>query len=81
MGYKIDVPKTTFYLWLEIPKRFKDCVEFANEMLEKSGIVVVPGTAFDKNALRHVRLSVVAKDEDLDEIIRRMREDGFEFEK
>ncbi len=81
LGYKIDVPKTTFYLWLEIPKRFKDCVEFANEMLEKSGIVVVPGTAFDKNALRHVRLSVVAKDEDLDEIIRRMREDGFEFEK
>ena len=27
---------------------------------EKSGIVIVPGTAFDKNAKRYCRLSVVA---------------------
>ena len=80
LGYSVEMPKTTFYLWLEIPKRFKDCVEFANELLEKSGVVVVPGTAFDKNATRFVRLSVVASDENLDEIIRRMREDGFSFE-
>ena len=80
LGYNIEMPKTTFYLWLEIPKRFKDCVEFANQMLEKSGIVIVPGTAFDKNATRYVRLSVVAADKDLDEIINRMKEDGFYFE-
>ena len=81
MGYDVKMPKATFYLWLEIPKRFKDCKEFAKDMLETSGIVIVPGTAFDKNATRYVRLSVVANDSDLDEIIRRMKEDGFYFEK
>ncbi len=80
LGYKVKMPKAAFYLWVEIPKRYKDCVQFADELLEKSGIVVVPGTAFDKNALRHIRLSVVASDEDLSEVIRRMREDGFSFE-
>jgi len=81
LGYKVEMPKATFYLWLEIPKRFKDCVEFATQMLEKSGIVIVPGTAFDKNALRYCRLSIVADDEDLKTILKRMKEDGFEFEK
>lgn len=80
LGYDIEMPKAAFYLWLEIPKRFKDCEEFASQMLEKSGIVIVPGIAFDKNATRHCRLSVVAKDEDLAEVIERMKTDGFEFE-
>ena len=48
-------------------------------MLEKSGIVIVPGTAFSKDATRYVRLSVVASDEDLAEVIRRMKEDGFQY--
>ena len=73
------MPKATFYLWIEIPERFKDCEEFAAQMLEKSGIVIVPGTAFDANATRYCRLSVVASDESLAEIIKRMKEDGFSF--
>ena len=80
LGYNVEMPKATFYLWLEVPSRFQNCEEFASKMLEKSGIVIVPGTAFDKNALRHCRLSVVASNEDLAEVINRMKEDGFSFE-
>ncbi|MBR2068136.1 MAG: aminotransferase class I/II-fold pyridoxal phosphate-dependent enzyme [Candidatus Gastranaerophilales bacterium] len=79
LGYNVKMPKATFYLWVEIPKRFKDCVEFANQLLEKSGVVIVPGTAFDERALRYCRLSVVASDNDLDTVIERMRKDGFEY--
>ena len=79
LGYNIEMPKATFYLWLKIPDRFKDCVDFANQMLEKSGIVIVPGTAFDENAVRYCRLSVVAHDNDLDTVIQRMKEDGFQY--
>ena len=79
LGYNIKMPKATFYLWLKIPERYSDCKAFADEMLEKSGIVIVPGTGFAKNATRYVRLSVVATNEDLTEVIRRMKEDGFHF--
>ena len=79
LGYSIKMPKATFYLWLKIPERFKDCVEFANQMLEKSGIVIVPGTAFDARASRYCRISVVASDDDLDIVINRMKEDGFQY--
>ena len=73
------MPKTTFYLWIEIPERYADCEAFASDMLEKSGIVIVPGTAFDANAKRYCRLSIVANDNDLDEVINRMKLDGFTF--
>ena len=79
IGYKVEMPKAAFYLWVKIPDRFKDCEEFTNQILEKSGIVVVPGTAYDERAKRYIRLSVVASDEDLKEVIRRMKVDGFEF--
>ena len=79
LGYNIQMPKTTFYLWLEIPARYNDCEEFAADLLETSGIVVVPGTAFDKDAKRHIRMSVVAGEESLNEVIERMKEDGFSF--
>jgi len=80
LGYDVEMPKATFYLWIKIPERFKDCVDFANQMLEKSGIVIVPGTAFDERATRYCRLSVVASDDDLAEVIRRMKEDGFSYQ-
>ncbi len=80
LGYQIKMPKTTFYLWVKIPERFSDCVEFADKLLEISGVVVVPGVAFDKNATRYVRMSVVASDNDLEEVIKRMKEDGFSFD-
>ena len=79
LGYNIEMPKATFYLWLKIPERFSDCVEFANQLLEKSGIVLVPGTAFSDSAKRYCRISTVAADDDLREVVRRMKEDGFEF--
>jgi len=81
LGYKVEMPKAAFYLWVEIPERYKDCVEFANDLLKTSGIVVVPGTAFSSKATRYVRMSVVAPNKDLDEVIERMRKDGFEYNK
>ena len=79
LGYDIEMPKATFYLWLKIPERFENCVDFANQLLEKSGIVIVPGTAFDERATRYCRLSVVASDNDLETVIERMKEDGFQY--
>ncbi len=48
-------------------------------MLEKSGIVVVPGTAFGDNGEGYFRISYVCSDEKLKEVIERMKSDGFRF--
>lgn len=76
----LNVPKATFYFWIPIPPRFKSCEEFSDQMLEKSGIVVVPGTAFGKNGEGYVRLSLVNPKEELQEVLDRMAADGFTYQ-
>ena len=82
LGWKIedkDIPKATFYVWLPIPPRYKTSKEFTDDLLKTSGIVVVPGNGFGKNGEGWFRLSAVATDEELSEVISRMKKDGFNY--
>lgn len=81
LGWKgFNVPDTTFYLWLPIPPRYKTSSEFANDLLYKSGVVVVPGEGFGQYGEGFFRVSIVCSEEELYEIVRRMEEDNFFFE-
>lgn len=82
LGWNMDnlnVPNATFYLWLPIPPRYKTSSEFTDELLNKSGIVVVPGNGFGKYGEGFFRISIVCSDENLQKVIDRMKEDGFYF--
>ena len=80
LGWEMNnVPQTTFYLWLPIPRNYTSCVKFCEDMLEKSGIVVVPGTAFGTYGEGYFRISYVCSDEKLQEVIDRMKKDGFTY--
>lgn len=84
LGWKIeenDIPKATFYIWLPIPPRYKTSKEFTDDLLKTSGIVVVPGNGFGANGEGWFRLSAVATDEQLMDVIERMKKDGFYFSK
>ena len=71
------IPDATFYLWLPIPNRYKTSVEFTDDLLKKSGVVAVPGDAFGDYGQGFFRVSIVCSKEELKEVIRRMKEDGF----
>jgi LL-diaminopimelate aminotransferase len=82
LGWPIDQmspPRATFYLWLPIPPRYKSCEQFTTDLLEKSGIVAVPGTAFGKGGEGFMRLSLVTPRHELEQVLQRMEEDGFRF--
>lgn len=82
LGWPIDeatVPHTTFYLWLPIPKRYKSAFDFCEDVLTKSGVVLVPGNAFGECGEGFFRLSFVCSDEQLQEVIDRFKADGFTF--
>lgn len=84
LGWDISmdkVPHATFYLWLPIPPKYKSAYAFCQRLLEKSGIVAVPGNAFGNYGEGYFRLSFVCSDEKLQEVIARMKADGFYFNK
>ena len=75
------VPDATFYLWLPIPERYNTSVEFTDDLMKTSGIVAVPGDAFGKYGQGYIRVSIVCPEEQIIEVIRRMKEDGFFYNK
>ena len=82
LGWEIkdeDIPNATFYIWLPIPPRYKKSKDFTDDLLKKSGIVLVPGIGFGKYGEGYFRLSAVATDEQLKEVFTRMKKDGFTY--
>ena len=75
------VPDATFYLWLPIPPRYNSAVEFSEDLMKTSGVIVVPGDAFGDYGKRHFRVSIVCPEEQIKEVIERMKKDGFYFNK
>lgn len=75
-----NIPDATFYLWLPIPPRYKSSVEFTDELMYKSGVVAVPGDAFGEYGKGFFRASIVCSEDELKEVIRRMKEDGFTYQ-
>lgn len=80
LGWPIEhVPQTTFYLWLPIPKRYSSAFEFCQDVLRKSGIVLVPGNAFGNCGEGFFRLSYVCSENELNEVVNRLKADGFTY--
>lgn len=81
LGWDMEnrVPEATFYLWLPIPPRYKTSKEFTDDLMKTSGVVMVPGNAFGKYGEGFFRISIVCSDENLIEVIERMKKDGFYF--
>lgn len=73
IGWKIESPKATFYVWAKIPKKFKDSIETAKAFLEQANIVVTPGVGFGKYGEGFVRFALTVPKERLVEATERLK--------
>jgi LL-diaminopimelate aminotransferase len=72
IGIEIEPPKGTIYVWAPVP-RGHSSASFAEEVLERSGVVVSPGSAYGPSGEGFFRISLTVPDERLTEAIERMR--------
>ena len=66
-GWKVPLPKATFYIWAHIPPKFNalTSIEFAQLLVNEAGIVVAPGTGFGEYGEGYVRFALVEPEERL----------------
>ena len=57
-GVKTPKPKGSFYLFQEIPHNFKTDFEFAEHLLAKENILIVPGSIFGELGDKFVRIAL-----------------------
>ncbi|MGB9588001.1 MAG: aminotransferase class I/II-fold pyridoxal phosphate-dependent enzyme, partial [Armatimonadota bacterium] len=77
LGWRLPKPKATLYAWVPVPPGYSS-TDFAKALLEKAGVLVVPGLAYGEHGEGYVRFSLtVAGDmhgERIAEGVRRIKE-------
>lgn len=73
IGLQAKVPKASIYVWAKVPEGYTS-LEFTNDLLNKLGVVVTPGTGFGKNGEGYVRLSLTVPDAGLVKGLSRLAE-------
>ena len=64
MGLETITPKASLYIWAKVPNGYTS-VEFATDLLDKVGVVVIPGIGYGQNGEGYVRLSLTIADASL----------------
>lgn len=61
IGWPMDKPKATFYVWARIPHKYSalTSVEFAELLIDEAGVVAAPGTGFGEYGEGFIRFSLV----------------------
>ena len=72
LGWQVNPPKATFYVWLNVPKK-KDSIKFSQLLLEKANIVVTPGVGFGKYGEGYIRMALTVSKERIGEAIGRLK--------
>lgn len=68
-GFHCIVPEGAFYAWAQVDR---DAEEMADFLLQKAGVVTVPGGAYGENSRNCIRMCFAADPKDLDAAAERM---------
>lgn len=65
MGWKVEVPKATMFVWAKIPEPYRDMgsLEFSKKLLLEAKVAVSPGIGFGEFGDDHVRLALIENDQ------------------
>ncbi|MHA1794464.1 MAG: LL-diaminopimelate aminotransferase [Promethearchaeota archaeon] len=69
LGWKVTMPKATFYIWVESPER--DSMQFAEKMIN-CGVVATPGVGFGKTGEGFIRFAMTQPEERIKEALERL---------
>ena len=76
IGWPIPRPAATMFIWAPLPAGWTDSRAFAMALLEKTGVMVTPGSAFGPSGEGHVRLALVQTEAEMAWAIESIRNSG-----
>ena len=72
VGVEVTPPKGTIYVWAPVPAGHTSA-SYCEHVLEESGVVLSPGSAYGPNGEGFFRISLTIADERLTEAVERLR--------
>jgi len=76
IGWQVDKPKATMFVWAKIPEQFQSLgsLEFCKQALREAKVAVSPGVGFGAYGDDHVRFSLIENEHRTRQAIRGLRQ-------
>lgn len=72
LGCTFDPSQTGMFLWGRIPDNYDDVEQLTEKVLHEARVFITPGFIFGSNGRRHIRISLCAKDNKMEEALHRI---------
>jgi LL-diaminopimelate aminotransferase len=76
IGWNVPDSEGSMFVWAPLPEGYTNSVEFCFELLEKSGVLCTPGSAFGKQGEGHVRFALVLPPEEIAKAVKAIQDSG-----
>ena len=75
IGWYVEPPKATMFVWSEIPEKFRDLgsLEFSKMLLKETNVAVSPGIGFGKHGDNFVRFSLIENEQRTKQAVRSIK--------
>lgn len=76
IGWEVPDSQGTMFLWAKLPKGYHNSEQFCIELMEKTGVICVPGSSFGSLGEGYVRFALVLPVEQLEEMVESIHKSG-----
>lgn len=74
LGFEIEIPKASLYVWARLPKQWQDSISFCDRLLRETGVSITPGIVYGPSGAGYIRISLVTPVERLIDAMLRLKE-------
>lgn len=76
IGWNVPDSQGTMFVWAKIPEGYESSADFCMKLMEETGVIVTPGSAFGSEGEGYVRMALVVDESIIEEIIGVLDESG-----
>lgn len=76
IGWEMEKPEGTMFVWARISEGFSSSLSFVQELFEKTGVLVTPGSAFGPSGEGFVRMALVQDEAAIHQAVARIASSG-----
>lgn len=75
-GWHMEKPAGTMFVWAPITDSYQDSESFVADLLDKTGVLVTPGSAFGPSGEGYVRMALVQSEDTMKKIVEAVAASG-----
>lgn len=76
IGWDVPDSQGSMFVWAKIPEGYATSAEFVLDLMDKTGVICVPGLSFGEQGEGYVRFALVVPPARMEEAVRRIKDSG-----